>query len=59
MTVERIKKNEERLDRVCLSIKNLEEALDEFISNKKDLALLNKYFENKVEKQIKTRYNIY
>lgn len=45
--IERITKNEERLDRISLNIKKLEEALDEFKSNKKDLYLLNKYYGSK------------
>ena len=45
--IERITKNEERLDRISLNIKKLEEALDGFKSNKKDLYLLNKYYGSK------------
>lgn len=45
--IERITKNEERLDRISLNIKKLEEALDEFKSNKKNLYLLNKYYGSK------------
>ncbi len=45
--IERIAKNEERLDRISLNIKKLEEALNEFKSNKKDLYLLNKYYGSK------------
>ncbi len=42
--IERINKNEERLDNVLLCIKNLENALKEFKSNKKNIYLLNKYY---------------
>ncbi len=45
--IERITKNEERLDRISLNIKKLEEALYEFKYNKKDLYLLNKYYGSK------------
>jgi hypothetical protein len=45
--IERITKNEERLDRISLNIKKLEKAFDEFKSNKKDLYLLNKYYGSK------------
>ncbi len=42
--VERITKNEERLDNIIQSIYKLEEALKEFKSNKKNMQLLNKYY---------------
>lgn len=45
--IERITKNEERLDKILLNIKNLEEALEVFKLNKKDLYLLNKYYGSK------------
>ncbi len=44
---ERIIKNEERLDSVLNSIKKLEDALNEFKSNKKNIDLLNKYYGSK------------
>ncbi len=45
--IERINKNEKRLDDVLLSIKNLENALNEFKSNKNNIILLNKYYGSK------------
>jgi flagellar biosynthesis chaperone FliJ len=42
--LDRISKNEERLDNIMKSIKQLEEALSNFKSNKKDINLLNKYY---------------
>ena len=42
--IERIAKNEERLDSILSSINKLEEALKEFESNKKNLQLLKKYY---------------
>jgi flagellar biosynthesis chaperone FliJ len=42
--LDRISKNEERLDNITKSIKQLEEALSKFKSNKKDINLLNKYY---------------
>lgn len=42
--MDRISKNEERLDNITKSIKQLEEALSKFKSNKKDIYLLNKYY---------------
>ena len=44
---ERITKNEERLDNLLLSIKELEISLSNFQKNKKDLYLLNKYYGSK------------
>ncbi len=41
---ERIIKNEERLDSVLSSIKNLEKALEEFKKNKRNIYLLNRYY---------------
>ena len=43
----RISKNEERLDNILLSIKNLEEALENFKANEKEIKLLNKYYGSK------------
>ena len=43
-TRERIIKNEERLDNVLISIRNLEDALNNFKINKKNMRLLNKYY---------------
>ncbi len=42
--IERITKNEERLDNILENIKELELALSNFKKNKKDLTLLNKYY---------------
>ena len=42
--IDRIGKNEERLDNVLSSVKNLEESLEGFKLAKKDLLLLNKYY---------------
>ena len=44
---ERITKNEERLDNLLKSIKELEISLSNFKNNKKDLYLLNKYYGSK------------
>ena len=45
--IDRIIKNEERLDKLLESIKKLNNAIDEFESNKKDLDLLKKYYGSK------------
>ena len=45
--IERITKNEERLDNILSSIKELEKALSNSKNNKKDISLLNKYYGNK------------
>ena len=45
--INRISKNEQRLDNIQLSIKKLEDALADFKLNKKDLDLLNKYYGSK------------
>jgi hypothetical protein len=45
--IERITKNEERLDRINNCIKQMEEALSNMKSIQKDLALLNKYYGSK------------
>ncbi len=42
--IDRITKNEERLDSILLSIKELGESLDSFNNNRKNLKLLNKYY---------------
>ncbi len=47
MTVNRITKNEERLDNINVSIKKLESALLEFNGNIKEIKLLNKYYGSK------------
>ena len=44
MRVDRIIKNEERLDKALMCIKNLEKALDDFVSLKKDIYYLNNYY---------------
>ncbi len=41
---DRITKNEERLNQVLLSIKNLDYALDEFQNNKENVKKLDKYY---------------
>ena len=45
--IERITKNEERLDRIKNCIKQMEEALSNMKDIQKDLALLNKYYGSK------------
>ena len=45
--LERISKNEERLDNVLENIKELEGALEKFKSNRKNITLLNKYYGSK------------
>ncbi len=45
--IDRINKNEERLDRVLNSIKSLDKSLNEFRTNKNNIALLNKYYGSK------------
>lgn len=45
--IERIIKNEERLDSILKSIKDLEEALSRFKANKKNIGLINKYYGSK------------
>ena len=47
MSIERISKNEKRLDRINASIKKLNDAIDEFKSNTNDIKLLNKYYGSK------------
>ena len=42
--IERINKNEERLDKIISSIKELERTLNTFKNTKKDFILLNKYY---------------
>ena len=42
--IERITKNEERLDTILLSIKELEEALSSFKKNKNNIKMINKYY---------------
>ena len=43
-TIDRIKKNEERLDNINNCIKNVENALEELKENKKNISMLNKYY---------------
>ena len=45
--IDRITKNEERLDKLSSNIKELEVALENFKTSKKDLDLLNKYYDSK------------
>ncbi len=47
MSIDRISKNEERLDSVNASLKDLEEALKSFKDNKKNYDLLNRYYGSK------------
>lgn len=42
--IERITKNEERLDKSLCSIKKMEEALEEFKSNKNNIQLVSRYY---------------
>ena len=43
-TIDRIRKNEERLDNINNCIKNVENALEELKENKKNISMLNKYY---------------
>ena len=43
-TIDRIKKNEERLDNINTCIKNVENALAEFKKKKESINMLNKYY---------------
>ena len=54
--IDRISKNEERLDSLLLSVKNLEQALCDFKSKQKDLSLLKKYYGSKNWVQDKEDY---
>ncbi len=45
--IERIVENEERLDNILISIKNLEEALKCFDDNRKNVMKVNKYYGSK------------
>ena len=45
--IDRINKNEERLDNIEKNIKELEEVLKKFRENKKNLNMLNKYYGSK------------
>ena len=45
--IDRISKNEERLDHILLSVRNLEKALSDFKSQKNNLRLLNNYYNSK------------
>ena len=47
MNVDRIVKNEERLDNITANINDLEKSLNKFKNNIKDLKLLNKYYGSK------------
>jgi flagellar biosynthesis chaperone FliJ len=47
LEIDRISKNEERLDSVLASLQNLEKALAEFKSKQKDINMLNKYYGSK------------
>ena len=47
MNIDRIVKNEKKLDNVKDSIKKLEKAMDDFKSNIKEIELLNKYYGSK------------
>jgi hypothetical protein len=54
--IERITENEEKLDSILLSIKNLENALKDFKANKKNLHDLNKYYGSKTWFKDKEKY---
>ena len=54
--IDRISKNEERLDKLLLNIKQLEKALENFKASKKDLDLLNKYYGSKLWLKDKEAY---
>lgn len=54
--IDRINKNERKLDSVLLSIKNLENAINEFKKNKKYIYDLNKYYGSKVWFKDKDNY---
>ena len=54
--IDRISKNEERLDKLLLSVKELEKALKNFKASKKDLDLLNKYYGSKLWLKDKEAY---
>ena len=45
--IDRIEKNEKRLDLIQANVKELERVLKQFKANKKELNLLNKYCESK------------
>lgn len=45
--IDRITKNEQRLDSILLSIKRLENALNDFKSISKNISLVNKYYGSK------------
>ena len=45
--IDRIKKNEKRLDEIVESIDNLNSALDKFENQKENIKELNKYYESK------------
>ncbi len=45
--IERITKNEERLDNILLCLQALEKALADFKNNQKDIRLINKYYGSK------------
>ena len=45
--IDRITKNEERLDNILESIKELEKALENFKNNQKNIKLINKYYGSK------------
>ena len=46
-TIDRIRKNEERLDHINTCIKNVENALEELKENKKNINMLIKFIEGK------------
>ena len=52
----RISKNEARLDKALASVKKLEEALNDFKSNKKNIEQLNKYYGSKEWFEDKNNY---
>ncbi len=54
--IERIQKNEERLDRAVKSVKMLGEAIENFKKCQKDIQLLNRYYGSKNWFQDKKAY---
>ena len=45
--IDRIRNNEERFDSILLSVKELDKALNNFNSNRKNINLLNRYYGSK------------
>ena len=45
--IDRITQNEERLDKLLISVRKLDEAIDDFVSNKRNLNKLKRYYGSK------------